>query len=97
MGKRFYIEGKSTRSSDLTEAQMKREEVCQAERRNTAEWYRRMSGETPWKEGERESFLVRFDGFSQEIDGLSRRIAVEEFAAMTQGGENAGQSQKSIE
>lgn len=95
MGKKFYIEGKSMRATDLTETQMKREEVCHAERKETAEWYRRMSGEVRWNDGERESFRVRFDGFSKEIDVLNRRIAAEEFAAMTKGGDHAGQSQKS--
>lgn len=92
--KRFYVNGTLTKAQDMTDAQLDRERVAECERKATREWYKRMSGEVRWKDGERESFRIRFDGFSKEIDGLDRRIAAEEFAAMTQGGDHAGESQK---
>lgn len=62
----------------LDREQLDRKGIAERERHATREWYRRMSGEVRWEDGERESFRVLFEGFSKEIERLNRRMSVED-------------------
>lgn len=48
----------------------------------TAKWYMKMSGQLPWKDGEKDWFSYRFEALNVEIRELWAKDNVEWFAGL---------------
>lgn len=56
--------------------------LLQEEKKLTADWYNRMSGQIEWSSGEHEAFAVRFAELDRRIDEFWKSETVEWFAAL---------------
>lgn len=60
------------------------ERVIQEQKRLTERWYLRMSGDAPWKPGERELMDKKFEAQNITIRGLQAHVAEQLFANLPQ-------------
>ncbi len=84
MSKRVFLHGKSVKLSELSDRQLEIECLLKQEKQLTQEWYRRMSGETPWGLTIREEYQGRFDALSDAIKDLHDKDAAEWFSTLPQ-------------
>jgi hypothetical protein len=62
--------------------QRRMEELLAAEKKVTGEWYRMMSGETPWGYASRAEYQRLFDDISGEVRALQAEEAAEWFSGL---------------
>lgn len=67
---KVFINGKKVRFDSLTAREVELHSLLHAERKNTALWYSKISGQVPWMPGERESVQAKFEAMCVKIDQL---------------------------
>jgi hypothetical protein len=80
MLKKVYINGK--RVKQPTERQIRIENILYEEKKLTAHWYARMSGEIAWDDGQREEYSRKQQLLSDEYWRLQKEESAEWFESL---------------
>ena len=76
----------SKRGHDMSELKQPTEDdvesLLQEQKKLTAIWYEKMSGQRPWKDGERKVIDSKFESQNKDIHSLLQQIAALEFASL---------------